>query len=136
MDIKTSDNIFYTFLMLLGIGIYAFCMYLSFAFMRAAQLCADTGGIVTFGAIVGIIPIALPFFLMWYSEQKYLNKRPCMKFWMYILCSVLVAAFVAYCIFVDRDLILGRERYITMDLFLALYLLILPIVYAVRARRN
>lgn len=134
MDIKTSDNITYTILMLFGVGVYALCMYLSFGFMRAAQLCADTGGIVSFGAIVLCVPIFLPIFLMWYSEKKYLNKRPRMKMWMYILCALIVAGFIAYCIFIDSDLITGRD--ISMDLFLALYLLVLPIVYAVRIKKH
>ena len=133
MNIKTSDNIFYIILMFVGVGIYALCMYLSFAFMRVAKLCVDTGGIVSIGAITGIIPFFLPLFLMFYSEKEYLNKRPRLKIWMYILCALLVFGFMLYCIFIDRDLILGRE--ISLDLFLALYLLVLPIVYAVRIKK-
>ena len=121
-------------LMLFGVGIYAFCVYLSFAFSRVAQICVEAGGIVTIGAIVAAIPIFLPWFLLWKSEEKYLNKRPRLKIWMYILCSVHVAAFIAYCIFVDADLIRGRDM--TLDCFLALYLFIMPIVYAVRAIRS
>ncbi len=133
MNIKASDNIFYIILMFVGVGIYALSMCLSFAFMRVAKLCVDTGGIVSIGAITGIIPIFLPLFLMYYSEKEYLNKRPRLKIWMYILCALLVFGFMLYCTFIDRDLILGRE--ITLDLFLALYLLVLPIVYAVRIKK-
>lgn len=129
MKVKTSDDIFYTILMLVGVFIYAVCTNISYCCLRAGQHCIDLGGVYSIGGILCVIPLALPFFLMFFSERRYLNKRPWLKTTMYFLCSALIIVVIAYCI-THLETITGRD--ITMEAFLALYLLVLPIVYAVR----
>ena len=134
MNNKTSDNILYIILMFVGVGIYTLCVYLSFAFLRIGMLCNELGGIYSLGAILGVVAFILPLICVYLLVEKYIPKRKHNKVWMFIICAVAIVSFVAYCIFVDRSLITGRD--ITMDLFLALELLIVPIVGAVRVHRN
>lgn len=129
MNPKTVDNIFYTFLLLLGVALYAVCTNISYCFLRVGQHCIDLGGVYKIGGVLCIIPIALPFFLAVCSERKFMNNRPGLKTTMYFLCSALIIAIIAYCL-THLDTIRGRD--VTMEAFLTLYLLILPIVYAVR----
>lgn len=129
MKVKTSDDIFYPILVLVGVFIYAVCTNISYCCLRAGQHCIDLGGVYTIGGILCAIPIALPFFLMFFSEERYLNKRPALKTTMYFLCSAFIVALVVYCL-THLETLKGRDN--TMELFFVLYLFILPIVYAVR----
>ena len=129
MKVKTSDDILYAILMLVGVFVYAICTNVSYCCLRAGQHCIDLGGVYSIGGILCAIPIALPFLLMFFSEERYLNKRPALKTTMYFLCSAFIVALVAYCI-THLETITGRD--ITIEAFLTLYLLVLPIVYAVR----
>lgn len=133
MDINTSDNIYYAVLTIIGVVIYAISVYLSFSFLRIGELCNELGGIYSIGGALFVGAFMISPFCAYLLKEKYLPKRKNNKVWMFIICAVAMASFVAYCVFVNTSLT-GRD--ITLDLFLALELLIVPIVGAVRVHQD
>ena len=69
MNTKTSDNILYIILMFVGVGIYALCVYLSFAFLRIGMLCNELGGIYSLGAVFSVIAFMLPLFCVFLFDS-------------------------------------------------------------------
>ena len=134
MNVKTSDNIFYAVLTIIGVVIYAISAYLSFSCLRIGELCNELGGIYSIGGALFVGAFIISPICTYILMQKYLLKRKRNKVWMFIICAVAMASFMAYCIFVDMSLITGRD--ITMDVFLALELLIVPIVGAIRVHQD
>ena len=125
---KTSDKIYYAILVLAGVAIYALVMYMCIGFLRSSQLCINKGGIYCWGGILGVFSFVLPFVYAWFFKTKYMTSKPRWQTAMFISCSLIVVLFVLYCVFIDMYLITGRDM--TIELFLVLVFLIVPIVSA------
>lgn len=100
---------------------------------RAAALCIDAGGIYEVGGILGGIAFGLPFLYAWFFEMKYIKEQRTHRVWMFILCALLPVLLALYVVFVDASLLHGRD--VTLELFLWLEWLVVPIVYAVRVNK-
>lgn len=127
---KTSGKIYYAILVLAGVAIYAFVMYMCIGFLRSSQLCISKGGIYSWGGIFGVFAFVLPFVYAWFFKTKYMVSKPRWQTAMFISCSLIVVLFVLYCVSIDMSLITGRD--ITIELFLVLVFLIVPIVSALK----
>lgn len=125
---KASDKIYYAILVLAGVAIYAFVMYMCIGFLRSSQLCINKGGIYCWGGIFGVFAFVLPFVYAWFFKTKYLIDKPRWQKAMFMSCSLMVLMFVLYCVFIDLSLITGRD--ITIELFFILVFLVVPIVSA------